>query len=378
MNCTFGMVIALAALAQAGVVPNTPQAEPTATGGVTIQQIEAAWRSRQEAIRSFRIDCNGRLTVTRGAYLSPGEGKNPSNLTVPEADLEFDVALTYLTDGHYFRRSISSIFEINGDLKPYQTTWSFSDEGHRRVDLADVAPFPKAYLQRSDVRYASTDKNDLHDAALLLAIRPFHPLTEFGGTLDLLELLPRPEELRQRQCTIARLARRNSASKITMWLDSARDFLPIRQIRTLRDWTYFQCDVMECERASAGWIPSAWSFSTLRADGSLDTSMEVRVTTCEVNQPIAKEEFRLAIPVGAWVEDFETGEQYLLRKGGDKRIIYPEELGSGISYEELVTSEPGRRPKGVMRTHAVKWGVLAAIVLCAVLMVFRKSWKAAR
>ena len=50
------------------------------------------------------------------------------------------------------------------------------------------------------------------------------------------------------------------------------------------------------------------------------------------------EAFELEFPAGTWVQDLATGEHYIQRTGGNKRMILPEERGS---YKELLATETG-------------------------------------
>ncbi len=376
MHTPSHFVILLAALTQAGAGAQPPLVETPQENAITVSQIEKAWKSRQEAIRSFHFECEGTTTIRAGWLFSPGEPKNPDNMTVPPEDTDYPMRLVIMSDGPYLRHTLDGYVVHKYKLLPNSETWVFGDQGHRRVRASGSVNYHQAFLERPETQYVSSDKNGPHDYPLLTAVRAFHPLVNLGGVFERLEILQGTQQVGDAACVVLReRAGPDEPATYLFWVDPAREFVPLRiVIKLLSGATIYQADISRLEHSRAGWLPAGWSFSIFSNSGTLGSTTTMTVIRHEVNTPIAAEEFRLAIPEGAWVHDIATGDEYVVKRGGQKRVILKDEL-VGMTYDELMATEPGQAPvrKGT-RNYAfflvggISVGALI-VVLCA-----RRAW----
>ena len=87
------------------------------------------------------------------------------------------------------------------------------------------------------------------------------------------------------------------------WLDPARDYLVLREHRSLNGQDCMRIDLTYRLDPNFGWIPTGWTDAFAGAGGSLLSSCTDTVTDFTINQPIPDAEFKIEIPKGAQVND---------------------------------------------------------------------------
>jgi beta-lactamase regulating signal transducer with metallopeptidase domain len=89
----------------------------------------------------------------------------------------------------------------------------------------------------------------------------------------------------------------------TYWLDPAREYLVLRQHRTLNGLDSDRVDFSYRADPTCGWVPTGWKDASIGQDGTLSFAHIDTVTTARFNQPLADSEFQIEIPKGAEIED---------------------------------------------------------------------------
>jgi hypothetical protein len=79
----------------------------------------------------------------------------------------------------------------------------------------------------------------------------------------------------------------------------------------------------------------------LERDGRLNHLSEINVLAYEINPKTSPEDFTIEFPAGTWVTDEMQGIDYIVRPGGEKRLITMAEKTAQLSYEQLLNSETG-------------------------------------
>jgi len=126
---------------------------------------------------------------------------------------------------------------------------------------------------------------------------------------------------------------------------------------------------------SAGYPPQ-WARTMHSGEGKLVLSSKGQVVKYELNVELDLDQFELEFPERYLVYDAIANEEYIVRKGGEKRPVLLEERARDITVDDLMTSEPGQA--GLSRESSVNWlwlGVVIVVVItatCAVIIRARR------
>lgn len=122
-----------------------------------------------------------------------------------------------------------------------------------------------------------------------------------------------------------------------VWCDPEKDYHAVRierhsdsRVRSRYEISY------ERDERSRALVPEKWEISSFNGDGAATRSRTSQVTKYAIGEPIPAEEFEISIPEGAYVRDDVAGEEYIVLKNGEHRIVTPTEQEIGLSYEELM------------------------------------------
>jgi RNA polymerase sigma factor (sigma-70 family) len=139
----------------------------------------------------------------------------------------------------------------------------------------------------------------------------------------------------------------------TVWVDPARDYVPVQYTDSNDGFVRTLLKIDYLKDAELGWVPQSWTTILMDKKGETDQSEDAKVTKYSINPKVPESEFTLSLPVGTWVQDSDSKEEYLLRANG-KRPVLPGEF-NGHNYEELLRTEPTKPPiKPPARRHRVK------------------------
>jgi hypothetical protein len=91
--------------------------------------------------------------------------------------------------------------------------------------------------------------------------------------------------------------------------------------------------------ARHGWVLSAWTDVYQDKTGKPAETRNIRVKSCNINSSIDDATFEIKFEPGTWVNDLASDKTYILRAGGDRRIVRPGEY-NGHNYKELLERAP--------------------------------------
>lgn len=168
-----------------------------------------------------------------------------------------------------------------------------------------------------------------------------------------------------------------SSQKYRVWVDPEQDFAVLRFMVLIDDKTFTRRDIWYQAGQGGVIYPKGWSLSTYDQKNELREHDKATVTRCIVNESMQDEDFQLMFPPGTVVEDEKNERRYIVREGGEKRIITPQEDERLVTYQQLKDSESGMAglSKGVSSRWYWRWitaSGFACTLLILVLVKLRK------
>jgi thiol-disulfide isomerase/thioredoxin len=321
---------------------------------LSLDEIHAAWRKRQESIHSIRIKWTEAQTIPRG------RGGVKDNLPVPPQDTTNEIKRELVLDGEKTRESWDGTEwdDMRDEFVP-NSFWTASD-GHTSRLFFEVFkgspisshPFPSGSIGNGH-GLLSVDGN-YHIELPLFSVRPLDPL--MGCTRNPWGKEPTgPVELSTRmlgewECTV--IGQSFGAIRREIWVDRKADCSIRRYLITHGGNIFYQIDATFARDDKAGWLPASWHIDSWLGNVHAlrhALSASANVTKLEVNPTIDVAEFRPKFPVGTMVNDGPKGEAYLVKPDGSSRIVLFEENSAGIKYDRLLATETGEdvRPVAV-------------------------------
>jgi hypothetical protein len=234
-------------------------------------------------------------------------------------------------------RKIGTRDEFSEETRVYTLSFDGNKFGLRRrlIEQDGTPPLKGLYdpHSTSDGRTSQdyTGTTDLHTRGTGTIEDVPYPLVAGLVTVKPITLLYRPlitevTEFDLRTCTlkdrdamvdgtlcwvITDVLKAQPALSYGLWLDPARDFIPLRY----QSWVYgdnsVRLDIDYRQDEELGWMPTSWEMTHLNLDGDLSTTNSCRVTKAAVNLEVPESEFRVAFPAGTFVTDKITGIEYV-------------------------------------------------------------------
>jgi hypothetical protein len=218
--------------------------------------------------------------------------------------------------------------------------------------------------------YDSTVYKELLSTAIRPILLVYRPLAPEMLNIDLAQFSVLPQEARVdgADCVVLREdPRPGQATQTHLYLDPARDFIPLRLTETVRQKPTFQIDIRFATDPVVGFAPAGWTILYLDDAGGIKTSQVATVTSLATNEAIADDRFTIDFPPGTWVRDLRAKAQYIVREDLSRRPITPQEREAGATYEQLVSTSP----PGMTRWWLLSMNVVLVAILLFVLLARR-------
>jgi hypothetical protein len=163
----------------------------------------------------------------------------------------------------------------------------------------------------------------------------------------------------------------------TYWVDPARNYAVVH-IEKGRTGTppVYTIDMKYAQMKDGEWFPSEWRIIHTGGQATkVINQVDAADVTVEVNVPVDSSTFDLDFPANTAVVDNRTGEKYIARINGEKRIVTKDELSRGASYKELNSTESGQARAPIYGEHrrslVAIFGALAGAVCVTVYVTCR-------
>jgi hypothetical protein len=264
----------------------------------------AAWRKRQEAIRSFQFTWTEEQCHPTGWVANPRHPER-ERLALPTLyqDRSFTVQKTLAVDGDALRYG----FELDrkpepdgiivtspsgeerglGEGKRYSYLSVFDGHrGERRLTLLNGSmPPTRLPLQ------ANEDAQNLDNRAIMLALRPLDPI--LGDRLvDRAVTNLKRTFYRGNSIFLLEEQRDPSGWKSILWIEPERDFRVVRLAVMFEQRWIVDMDIDYRQDARWGWIPSGWRATEMLADGTRRHVTTATVSSYHINEAIDPAQFR--------------------------------------------------------------------------------------
>ena len=314
---------------------------------LSLEQIHAVWRKKQESVHSMRIKWTEIQIIPRGAFGTKGSTAYPAGDTSTELTRELVLDGSMMLDS--WDGTAWDYGEKTFEKKSY---WAASDQKTSKAFFStghsDIAshPFPMGFINK--VRDNQDASSNFHVQVPLFAVRALDPVMGCANLLPKQAEGPTELSLKQldgRRCTV--VGNSSGPLRREFWVDPTRDCAILRYVLTHSGKPVFQIDATYKLHEGIGWLPSAWRIDS-RVAAEFSTASSV-VTDCQINPAIDIAEFQPKFPAGTMVTDSQTDSEYLVKSDGMARPILFEENVVRISYDRLLATEPGEdvRPDAV-------------------------------
>ena len=326
--------------------------------------LRQAWRRRQDAVKTARFEWQG------DCQMRPWSSEAP---LVP-----IQLPGVFMLDGNKCRYSTRQINLQDKVADRTEGGYLSTFDGRRSMSLTDG----KVGVQSVGIIHAPQaydDIRNIHLLAVTLCLRPLDPSFHGGVQLSDFDVVSRNETIDNRPCVLLRQRSGASEGGIVhlLYVDPAREYVVLRWAEQVNGQLSAQIDITYASDRTIGWVPSAWSL-VLMSSGVITERATDSVNEYALNEPLSDKLFAINFPAGTYVDDRPAGTKYLLKHGGEKRLIAPVERRRGATWEQLMTTEYG---KAGLRTE--RWSVWTLTVaiggfvgLCVVIYLVRR-WRSA-
>jgi hypothetical protein len=269
-----------------GTLPRD-RSKPVATKA----EIVAAWQKRQDAVKTASFAWVEQQTHPKG-WLGNPRFPERERAAIPalREDRNYSVSKTLAVDGDKMRYTLELDRAQEPGLGVGRHYWYVSvfDGRVGRTYLSSMTNSPPAIVRSVAT---SEDAQNLDTRALLMALRPLHPVM---GHLLVERAMPNQGRVFYKGRSTMIIEERHDPSgwKTSLWIEPERDFLVSRYRVAFEQMFMVDIDIDYISDPRWGWIPSGWRVSEMLADGSVRQVAEARVSSYSINQPIRIEEVK--------------------------------------------------------------------------------------
>lgn len=329
----------------------------------TMDEIVAAARQRQEAVKSARFEWTVERWMKQGANDMVGSrfhmqspGPNPPK----DSETKIERSLI-LSDGKLRYENFGPDFNVSTPFRLI-TTWN----GEKSSNFQDADEVLTARVGREPwFQYLDTimpigwtyrmlDRNWARLTLREFIIRPNYE--QQGGELCVVLELSKSRQPHPERPLVKRL-----------WLSRDRGFV-VRRFQSGTGTTVFtQIDIDYSNSSEGIVVPVRWT----KVKGDISDPRiidECKVTMHELNIDVDEDAFQLELPPNTWVEEEGVADPYIVRDDGSNRTITKSERQRGATMQEIVATASGQAPSPALSANeSVKWfwvvqGILAIVV----------------
>lgn len=338
VSTVFCFVLAVAAGEDVWAATDTPGTE----------EVVAAWRQREENVKSLRFVCQCDHVITQGSLHAPSFLRRSQETVIPPEDTSLKLNFTYLLEGKKVFYSQTGQKWDPRQNKPATEDSSYSFDSESKVFKTLSAKGEGICPQAAEFYdYAGPSllfgKSTISPLALIY--RPFaHYLPDRQISVETTcmrecRAAPTPQAL----VSIAFWPVKSPDSIHYVWVDPAREYLPCRCLLERSGNVIYDLSIEYRKDESGQWVPKKWNAKSFGMDGKLESIHRIQVLECSINRPVGDKAFDITFPYGTWVNEYRDGESrsYLVFKGGRRRYLSGSERDVR-QYEQLMADGPGQ------------------------------------
>lgn len=335
VSTVVGFVLAVAAGEGVWAATDTPGTE----------EVIAAWRQREEDVKSLRFVCQCDHMVKRGTLRVPPFVRRSQETVIPPEDTSLGLNFTYLLEG---KKALYSQTGQKWDFRqnkpaPKDFSCSFDSEVLKMLFEKGDGICPQACEFDDGAGPSVFGESTI--VPVVLVYRPFaHYLPDRQIAVETACLrecraAPTPQAL----VSIAFWPVHTPDWIQYVWVDPARAYLPCRCLLEKSGNVIYDLSIEYREAESGQWVPKEWNAKHFGMDGRLESIRRTQVLECSINCSVGDEAFDITFPYGAWVHERRDGKNrsYLVFKGGRRRYLSESERDVR-QYEQLMSGDTGQ------------------------------------
>lgn len=304
----------------------------------TLADIERAWKEREKALKSGRIEWTEHTLFARGSIIPKSAGEDR---IVPNEDISIKSNKTYIWDLNRMKyHSEGRSPESNGTrfVPTTVTCVCGGSKGSRTLRHNTSIEFPRGLILKGGTLDPQEARENVELIPVLLWLRP---LDVHGININIssCRLLPEKRRVGGRDCVVLR---KTQGMRHDEWaVDIQRNYIITRYELIVDNKSIVNTELDYTANTGTGWSLSKWHTVWLNNDGGLSTDRHGNVTTCVVGESADPSQFELEFPRGTWVNDTIRNLEYILTSDGSERIVTQGEILKGIPYRELLQTASG-------------------------------------
>lgn len=303
--------VGVAACSLPSILGGSLLAESPEDEDLTTAMVLAAWRKRGESVKSFRYDCQVETTaLSSDAAPLAQSPKGAAADDQPQKTVEtcsFCVSgkkMAYLSERREPDDSTESGFKVCKDKAVF-------DGASYKILWDAESRMPMGQMTRDDKFHAVcyyTLKAHQNNMALWLWFSPTDRLQLLGHILEGMTARRQHVACDGHDCVEFSVPRTNPAWQTSIFVDRARDCLPVQLIQDAQGSLTCKLLIRYSRDESVGWRVSDWEYESVSSFSSARVrTVKCKVTNCTVNKPIADEVFHIEFPEGAHVVEHING-----------------------------------------------------------------------
>lgn len=367
-------IVMLAVASWSGVTGERSTAAESGAGRA-LEDILAAWKARQEMAHSLRFSWNGSVTEVVFAGALDPEAPSRDEKVVLRGRRTYSLIL----DGKQIKLTSEGKKKRSAPDEHLQWldqkyVFVLNEQTHLVHFLArELEPLvPSQAPSTATIREKSGSggiSRNMHVDPVVMHFRAVDPeVTNIEGNLSLTD---RTGMVEGRRCWIVWEEGRRPTE---YWVDPRRDYAIVR-MRSFSFYAPGQClidnEISYTEDVHVKWVPASWRGTWFdKETGEAEKSWEYTVSSYAINPEVDLSVFDYQLSPGTRVTDRRRSPlvQYILREGGEKRIITAAE--SALPYEDLLRTESGEAVTIGRTSNEYRWTALVVISLSLSALLF--------
>ncbi|HYV39049.1 MAG TPA: hypothetical protein VE988_25410 [Gemmataceae bacterium] len=342
------------------------RADDKAQNNPTIEEIKRAWRTREEAVKSFSAAWKVTHTYAKGSLLTPdmSETINPQKLLAPTEDMTFDARFDFKVAPKEQQKTRyqfhwQTFDPLTSKLNPLITIEVFDGKTNTILDNPE-SPQPISSVKPGG--YSLSEKR-LETRPLILAFRPSAmPLDDMNP--NTLEIIDEKAAFGNARCVVLK----SKGSKWAFWVDPLQGNSVVRCFSQSKDGTPRVIIDIDWIEKSGVWIPKAWHISQFWLDGGLRYYTTTQEVDIALNPDFGVDDFELKFgPRTLIIDGHETGKAMkysIITDDGQKKDVKVSDLRNDGVYQS--TSK--------VTIYAIWTGIVALLAVAACgFMAWRKG-----
>jgi hypothetical protein len=315
----------------------------------TMEDILNAWRRRETYARSVRFDWKSQVTS-----LAKDQGEAVTH----------ELTRTFVMDGLRIRHCSTGMRRVQDRFVQMPYTYVFDGKRsffHYDKGQGTADSFDQSIGFVDDKGFA--EKGNDHIEPLIIHYRILEP-TLSAIERDSLSVSDASAVLRGASCVVVRQSQASGGLQWQLWLDPQHGYAVARYALQVNGKPVGECDIAYDKDADAPELwPTSWQ-ATAYVGGQVYEGITAKVTSHAINPVVAQDEFTYEFPVNTKVNEHISGQEvvtYVVRPGGQRRMVTDGEQLAGATYQELVSTESGMAGQ----KSRVSWRVVSLLVLVA-------------